>query len=253
MLENNPKHKPLNIAESSPAMRDKPEEIKQTRSEREGIIMAYIEIDKVTIRGRNLRDILDDHAKWLQEPAGKETHARATLRDANLRGADLRDANLRGADLSGADLRGADLRGADLRGANLSGANLSGADLRGANLSGAKSNAGTAFFDLQCPETGAFTAYKKADRMIVELVVLADAKRSSATSRKCRCSAAKVISITNLDGTDAGVTSVQSNYDSSFVYTVGEEVTVPDFDDDRWYECSTGIHFFTTRAEAVSY
>lgn len=27
MLENNPKHKPLNIAESSPAMRDKPEEI----------------------------------------------------------------------------------------------------------------------------------------------------------------------------------------------------------------------------------
>ena len=28
---------------------------------------------------------------------------------------------------------------------------------------------------------------------------------------------------------------------------------VKDFDDDRWNECSTGIHFFITRDEAVMY
>ena len=49
------------------------------------------------------------------------------------------------------------------------------------------------------------------------------------------------------------VTSVQSDYDSKFIYTVGEVVEVPDFNTDRWDECSTGIHFFINRQEAVDY
>ena len=111
----------------------------------------------------------------------------------------------------------------------------------------------TAFFALQCPEEGTFIAYKKASGLIVKLRVTEDAARSSATSRKCRCSKAEVISITNCDGTDSGKTEVQSDYDYTFVYRVGEIVEVKNFDSNRWNECSTGIHFFITRQEAVNY
>ena len=132
-------------------------------------------------------------------------------------------------------------------------ANLSGADLSDANLSGADYNERTSFFALSCPEEGSFIGYKKAGRYIVKLLIPEDAKRSSATSRKCRCSRAKVLSITKLDGSDAGITSVPSNWNPCFIYKVGEIVEVPDFDDDRWNECSAGIHFFITRDEAVRY
>ena len=157
-----------------------------------------------------------------------------------------------------ADLRGADLRGADLRGADLRGANLRGADLRGADLCGAKNidsigwSIYTAFYPLQCPEKGAYTAFKKAHGLIVELEIPADAMRSSATSRKCRASKARVISITDVRGNPAG-DSVASDYDSNFVYRVGEMVEVPDFNTDRWNECAPGIHHFITRAEALRY
>lgn len=37
------------------------------------------------------------------------------------------------------------------------------------------------------------------------------------------------------------------------MYEVGKTVSVDDFDENRWHECSTGIHFFITREEAVRY
>jgi hypothetical protein len=187
----------------------------------------------------------------------------ANLSGANLRSADLRSANLSGADLSGANLRsanlsGANLRSADLRSANLSGADLSGANLRSANLSGAdllnvRYDECTGFFALVCPEEGSFIGYKKANGHIVKLRITEDALRSSATSRKCRCSKAEVLSITTLDGEDDGLTSIPSNYDSNFIYRVGTTVEVEDFETDRWDECAAGIHFFITRQEAVQY
>ena len=182
----------------------------------------------------------------------------ANLSGANLRSADLRSANLRSADLSGANLRSADLRSANLRSADLSGANLSGADLRSANLSGAnllnvRYDECTGFFALVCPEEGSFIGYKKANGHIVKLRITEDALRSSATSRKCRCSKAEVLSITTLDGEDDGLTSIPSNYDSNFIYRVGTTVEVEDFETDRWDECAAGIHFFITRQEAVQY
>ena len=146
-----------------------------------------------------------------------------------------------------ASLSGADLRYADLRYANLSGADLSGAD-----LSGAKTNHYTAFYHLQCPEEGSFIAYKKASNYIIKLLIPEDAQRSSATSRKCRASKAKVLDITHIE-TGVTVNTVISNYDNTFIYKVGEEVKVDDFDTDRWNECSTGIHFFITKEEAIDY
>ena len=241
----------------------------------------------------DLKKILDEHLLWLNGEGGSRANlsnadlfganlrcanlSNANLRNANLRDADLRCANLRnanlfGANLSNADLFGANLRNADLRDADLRGANLSNADLRGANLSNADlfganlSNADlcgasidqmmwniyTVFYPLQCPESGSYIGYKKASGLVVELEIPADARRSSATSRKCRASKAKVLSITDINGNPAGG-QVKSNYDPDFVYTIGETVEVSDFDDDRWNECSTGIHHFITRAEAVIY
>ena len=176
----------------------------------------------------------------------------ANLFGANLSNADLRDADLRGANLSNADLRGANLSNADLFGANLRGANLSNADLCGASIDQMMWNIYTVFYPLQCPESGSYIGYKKASGLVVELEIPADARRSSATSRKCRASKAKVLSITDINGNPAGG-QVKSNYDPNFVYAIGETVEVTDFDDNRWNECSTGIHHFITRAEAVIY
>ena len=211
----------------------------------------------------DLKKILDEHLLWLNGKGGSRADLRgADLRCADLFGANLRDADLRDADLRGANLRCANLRCANLRDANLRGANLRCADLRGANLRCADLceasidqmmwNIYTVFYPLQCPESGSYIGYKKASGLVVELEIPADARRSSATSRKCRASKAKVLSITDINGNPAGG-QVKSNYDPNFVYAIGETVEVTDFDDNRWNECSTGIHHFITRAEAVIY
>ena len=177
----------------------------------------------------DIKKILSEHSKWINGDGGER---------ANLRGADLRRANLRGADLSEANLSGADLRWAELSGAK--------------NIDQAFWNIHTTFYPLQCPEEGAYIAYKKAGGLIVKLEITEDALRSSAASRKCRASKALVLSITDLDGNPAG-DQVCSDYDKNFVYKVGKTVEVLDFDVNRWNECSSGIHHFITRAEAVKY
>ena len=136
--------------------------------------------------------------------------------------------------------------------ANLRGANLRGADLCGANLCGAKciDSAKNLFYPLSCPEKGGYTGFKKANGKIVEIMIPVDAKRSSATERKCRASKAVVISITTLDGDPSG-NEVCSDHDKDFVYRVGETVEVQNFDENRWNECAPGIHHYITREEAV--
>ena len=149
-----------------------------------------------------------------------------------------------------ADLSGADLSGADLRWANLYWADLRWADLTRANLTGAK-NLNLPF---ACPEEGSFIGFKKCSGdLIVKLEIPSDALRCSATTRNCRCSKAKVLSITNLDGSATDISTASSNYDPTFTYKIGETVEVPNFDTNRWNECAPGIHFFITRQEAVNY
>ena len=177
----------------------------------------------------------------------------ADLSGANLRYADLSDADLRGADLSGTNLGGANLSDADLSDADLGGADLSGADLRGADLDNVLFNERTSFFSMQCPEEGSFIGWKVASEKIVKLLITEDSKRSSATSLKCRCSKAKVLDIQEADGSPSNVNEVKSNYDDSFIYKIGEVIKVDDFDENRWNECSTGIHFFVSRDMAVGY
>ena len=172
------------------------------------------------------------------------------LTGAYLTGAYLRNADLRCADLSYTDLSYTDLTGVDLRNANLSGAYLRNTNLSGANLLGAKN---IPFIPMACPDTGAFIGYKKASGYILKLEILQDARRSSSSSRKCRCDKAKVLEIQNLYGDIANVKEVKSNYDKNFIYRLGEIVEEPSFCEDRWNECAEGIHFFINRQEAVEY
>ena len=171
----------------------------------------------------------------------------ADLKNANLKYANLNDVNLRYANLSDTDSRGANLSDADLRHTDLSDANLS-----DANLKDVKTNIYTVGYHLACPEEGSFVGYKKADDCIVKLLILEDAKRSSATTIKCRCNKAKVLEITDIE-TGKSVDSAYSDYDNDFIYKVGEVVYVDNFDNDRWNECSTGIHFFMNRENAINY
>ena len=177
----------------------------------------------------------------------KQILLNAGITEEDLRSAYLRSANLSGANLSGANLSGAYLRSANLSGANLSGANLSGAYLRSANLSGAKISSLTCGITLNCPEEGAFIAFKKCKGKIVKLLITEDASRLSATTYKCRANKAKVLEI------EGGLSEIRSDYDSNFIYKVGEIVEVHDFDENRWNECSSGIHFFMSKEMAKQY
>lgn len=208
---------------------------------------------------------MNEHKKWLKEEGGECADLRyADLRNADLSGADLSGADLCNADLSGADLcnanlcnanlrdadlRNANLRGADLRYADLRYAKLSDANLEDANLIGAEIN-----YPIACPDSGSFVAWKKCrDNIIVKLLIPGDAKRLSATGRKCRCNKATVLELQMMDGSKAMAEKAISKHSYDFTYAVGETKEIYDFDENRWNECSTGIHFFITRQEAVEY
>ena len=202
----------------------------------------------VTLEGDSIEAILEQY--------GLDCLCSADLRGADLWSADLSYADLSYANLSDANLNRADLNGADLRGVNLSGADLSYADLSHANhvkLSIAKTSI--------LPDEGDIIGWKKAwtgdipaTPVIVKLLIPADAQRSNATGRKCRASTARVLDLQDKQGNSLPPdTTAYSSYDSDFTYKKGETVHVEDFDTNRWNECTTGIHFFITRIEAVEY
>ena len=154
------------------------------------------------------------------------------------------------------------------------------ADLSKSTFINCKCDVLTKGFQLACPEKGEYTAYKKAkicvydksgknatsdmmngkykhdthaEYVIVELRIPKDAKRSSATTRKCRASKAVVLSITSIDGKKHYKIAF-AGYNSNFFYKVGETVVPTNgYEENRWIECAAGIHHFITRDEAVAY
>ena len=227
----------------------------EKEGERANLEGAYLY--KTDLEGANLKEANLKEAYLYNANLEGANLIGANLKGANLYNANFEEAYLEGANLEGANfeeayLEGANLKGANLKGANLEGANLKRANLIGANLIGIKTNYNTLFFASQCPTKGSFIGYKIASNYLIELEITDDALRSSATTRKCRCSKAKVLSIIDLaNGTS--INSIKSEYDKNFIYTVGEIVEVKDFNSDRWVECTSGIHFFITEEEAISY
>ena len=226
--------------------------VKRTVEEavKQGINLAYAELSRCDLSECNLTG--------------------ANLFRANLFSSNLYLANLAYANLDSANLANANLGFADLTHSILCYANLSNADLINAHL--IESDLNMAFCDNtnlnnvvglndQCPKIGSFIGWKSCILLkdtetlpyIVKLEILEDAKRSSSTGKKCRCSKAKVLDIQNLDGTKADIDEVQSWHDPSFKYRIGEIVEVFNFDERYWKECASGIHFFIKRDDAVIY
>ena len=109
---------------------------------------------------------------------------------------------------------------------------------------------------VSCAKEGTYVPSENAkanDYVIVKLLIPENAKRSSASSRKCRCDKAQVIEIYNIDGTIAEERKCHSDYDHNFIYEVGKTIEVKNFCENRWNECAEGIHFFINRQEAVDY
>ena len=207
---------------------------------------------------------LDLHRQWLSGlPTGKRLVSavgkiiiEASLIRANLIRANLSGADLSGASLSGANLSGANLSEADLSGADLSGADLIRADLSGANLSEAKNTEHAEAITSILP-AGTLTVYKKARAqgggVLLTLEIPAEARRSNSTGRKCRAEYAILRGIEGL-GWEYDGSPITSQHDSDFVYpAIGERITPDGWDENRWEECSQGIHFFITRYEAERY
>lgn len=182
----------------------------------------------------------------------------ASLKNVNVSHSSLQNARLDGCSLRGSNLTDADLRSMSCRGSDLSNCDCRGANfyhsvLERANLKGIKTDEKTKWFRMYCPAKGPLVGFKKCfnDR-IVQLLIPADAKRCSATEPACRCNKAKVLKISNFDETEQ-YDEAWSLADPNFVYRRGQWVTVKNFKDDRWYESTTGIHFWLTRDEAIAY
>ena len=211
-------------------------------------------ISEITINGKALQEIIDAHWQWRYTST---LEGRADLSDADLSDADLSDADLSGADLSDANLRRANLSGADLSGADLSRADLRGADLSGAVLSGAKNIPDYVRAVTSILPDGPIIGWKKCnDGVIVKLQIPAKAKRSNATGRKCRAESVKVLALYDRSSETelaADTVAVTSAHGPTTEYRKGHIVKPDSFDENRWEECSHGVHFFISRLEAEIY
>ena len=130
------------------------------------------------------------------------------------------------------------------------GANLFGANLVGANLVGASN---IPFIPYACPSDGAFIGWKKVNNCLVKLEIPEDARRCSCTSQKCRCDKARVLGIIGLESGKEITEIVNTSYSPVVTYKVGEMVYPDSFDENRWNECSHGIHFFINKLNAIDY
>ena len=185
----------------------------------------------------------------------------ATLNDANIFNSNLAYADLRDASLTNTYLVGSHLVRADLQCTNLAWADLSSCvfyhtDFRDcnfihSNLVGSKY---VPYIPLQCPSDGAFVGWKKVNNVLIKLEIPADAKRSSATTNKCRCDKAKVLGFyDSLGVNELDMTELVNDKYEKCKYVKGEMVYPDSFDEDRWNECSHGIHFFINKQDAIDY
>lgn len=125
---------------------------------------------------------------------------------------------------------------------------------------------------LYCPADGELIGYKiveiKRDNeeglhAILKLLIPADARRSSGFGHKCRCNKAIPIEVHDLDGnviTNDGSFKLYSAVVKMLLggiapleYIIGKEVYSDGWDDNRYNECSNGIHFFMSFDEALEY
>src|SRR5574344_234344 len=155
---------------------------------------------KIDFHGANFCDANFSCANFIGADFRDANFHGANFCDADFHGANFHDANFHGANFHDADFIGADFIGADFRDADFHDANFHDANFHGANNINeviSSANIANTALCMQCPEEGSFIGFKKAAGCIVKLRVTESAKRSSATTHKCRCSEAEVMEIQN--------------------------------------------------------
>ena len=185
----------------------------------------------------------------------------ANLQNSVLKDCEFYRTEFRNTDFTNAIISNCNFMLADLRNAKFSGVSIIGDRniFSNSNLAGTIGQSFEELIPLVCPEHGSFIGWKKAlcktldDYVLVKLQIPEDAKRSSATGRKCRASKAIVLDICSLSDDNKKYTYAVSDFDHEFVYEVGKTVKVDDFCKDRFKECAPGIHFFITKQEAINY
>ncbi len=209
------------------------------------------EPEEILIGKYTLAEILERHKHWLNQDCDGWVNMKADLSGANLYRADLRGAVLYRADLYGADLRRANLSGVDLSEVNIREANLYMAD-----LSKAKN---IPYIPMECPSDGAFIGWKRIydgltnKPVIVMLEIPKTARRSSATTKQCRCDRAWVRGFFTLDGKELKAKKVLNRNYKETEYVLNKMVHPDRFDTNRWNEFSNGIHFFVNKQDAINY
>ena len=172
-----------------------------------------------------------------------------TFSNAKLINTSINNSSICLSDFSGSILDNVDFNGTDI--------DFASCCLMGSKI---KKIVNTPYIPLACPESGAFIGWKKCkavifdSSVIVKLLIPENAQRSSAFGRKCRASEAKVLAIQDMSGNDRSDIIAHSLFDFNTIYKVGETVkTRTPFCENRFEECASGIHFFTSRQEAVEY
>lgn len=227
---------------------DELERLLAERREDERLDLSDLEFRDLDFRGKDLHNIDFRVCMFIDVIFDGADLSASSIENARLDGCSLRKVNFRKANMKGACMRGCDMTGCDI-----SGADLYAAVLEKAVLTDIISSEATRWFRMHCPETGPILGYKKCvnDRL-VQLLIPADAKRTSATLPSCRCSKAKVLTIKSFDDTEE-FDEAWSLVDENFVYRKGQWVEVKNFNEDRWFDSTTGIHFWLTKADAIGY
>ena len=211
---------------------------------------------KSDLRGANLCQTLLQHTNLSYADFREATLNDADIFNSNLSYADFGNASLVGAYLPRSNLTRADFQGANLCWAHLCSCVFCDTDLRDCNFmySNLRGSEYVPYIPLQCPSDGAFVGWKKVNNVLIKLEIPADAKRSSATTKKCRCDKAKVLGFyDSLGSKELDITELVNDKFEKCKYVKGEMVHSDFFDEDRWNECSHGIHFFVNKQDAINY
>lgn len=216
----------------------------------------YTSLNRIDLSNRNIEDLLLND-RYMHNMNFNESY----LEHADFKGSVLSDCTFVDANLPFANFSYCHLHNVSFKNTYLGAADFRNAIIRSVNFESVITTENTVGLELACPEEGSFIGYKKCYSFninengeinlnnihLVTLLIPEDAKRSSATTLKCRASKAKVIAISG------GINEVCSSYNPEFFYQLGEIVEADSFDDNRWNECSNGIHFFMNKRIAYYY
>jgi hypothetical protein len=252
-------------------------------------ILSNLDLSNVNLRNANLKDAYIVKTNFRGSDLSGANLTDAILISCDFSNTMMMDVNLRHSDLTNARLFNADLTRANLTNAKLDGANLTAAFLFMTIMDGVSAietdftgvrmmrylrafDANLSFainlpdFPINCPSDGAFIGWKayvlSGDEtapcksvILIKLEIPEDAKRLSSISRKCRCDKAKVLGFYDLEGNEITELEevVNNKYGTNTVYHKGEYVYPDSFDENRWNECSNGIHFFIDKLDAMRY